>query len=45
MQTQSGSTPSVGYSRKAWIRITPPANKLSGEDPDWAPGAEAPIPE
>jgi len=24
----------VGHSRKAWIRITPPANKLSGEDPD-----------
>jgi len=22
------------YSRKAWIRFTPSANKLSGEDPD-----------
>jgi len=27
----------VGYSGKGWIRITPPANKLSGEDPDGAP--------
>ena len=42
MQTASGSTPhwpesGIGYSRQAWIRFTPPANKLSGEDPDGAP--------
>ena len=30
----------IGYSRKAWIRITPPANKLSGEDPGGAPTPE-----
>ncbi len=36
-QTQSASTPSEGYSRQVWIRFTPPANKLSGEDPDGPP--------
>ena len=42
MRTTSGSTPhwpesGMGYSRQAWIRFTPPANKLSGEDPDGSP--------
>ncbi|MCB5285070.1 MAG: hypothetical protein LHW45_05715 [Candidatus Cloacimonetes bacterium] len=42
MQTTSGSTPhwpetGMGYSRQVWIRFTPPANKLSGEDPDGSP--------